>query len=52
MVFSPEGLVNVRLGFSSSNNLEEYEALLAGLRSAKILKVKKLRIHCDIKTVC
>ncbi|KAM2914483.1 hypothetical protein COP2_045004 [Malus domestica] len=35
------------LGFKSSNNEVEYEALLAGLRMAKDLMVKKLTIHSD-----
>ncbi|XP_058180016.1 uncharacterized protein LOC131298549 [Rhododendron vialii] len=37
----------VRLGFSASNNVAEYEALLAGLRSAKTLKVKRIMVYCD-----
>lgn len=38
---------SVRLGFNTSNNVTEYEALLAGLRSVRALNAKKLRIHCD-----
>lgn len=37
VIFSPKGLIleqAVRLGFSASNNVAEYEALLARLRSA------------------
>lgn len=54
VIFSLEGLVleqAVRLGFSASNNVAEYKALLAGLRSAEALKVKKLRVHCDSQLV-
>jgi ribonuclease HI len=45
VLFSPEGLVleqALRLGFSATNNVAEYEALLAGLRNALDLKVSKL----------
>ncbi|KAH7866339.1 hypothetical protein Vadar_019092 [Vaccinium darrowii] len=50
VLFSPEGLVleqALRLGFSATNNVAEYKALLAGLRSAIELKVSKLRVFCD-----
>ena len=51
MVFvTSDGLVlkqTITLGFIESNNEAEYEALLAGLRMAKDLAVKKLAIHFD-----
>ncbi|KAM2654056.1 hypothetical protein EV2_025609 [Malus domestica] len=37
----------ITLGFKASNNEAKYEALLAGLRMAKDLAVKKLAIHSD-----
>ncbi|KAM1559810.1 hypothetical protein ACFX1X_003117 [Malus domestica] len=37
----------ITLGFKASNNEAEYKALLAGLRMAKDLAVKKLAIHSD-----
>ncbi|KAM2402807.1 hypothetical protein ACFX1X_030639 [Malus domestica] len=39
------------LGFKASNNEAEYEALLAGLRMAKDLAVKKLVIHSDSQLI-
>ncbi|XP_076950868.1 uncharacterized protein LOC143623982 [Bidens hawaiensis] len=37
----------MRLEFSSTNNEAEYEALLAGLRMAKKIKVQYIRAHVD-----
>lgn len=55
VIFSLEGLVlleqAVQLGFSASNNVAEYEALLAGLRNVEALKMKKLRVHWDSQLV-
>ncbi|XP_022859516.1 uncharacterized protein LOC111380239 [Olea europaea var. sylvestris] len=51
---SPEGhLLNcaVRFGFRASNNVAEYEALLAGLRLAKEIHVKKLLASSDSQLV-
>ncbi|KAM1885356.1 hypothetical protein ACFX14_038050 [Malus domestica] len=41
----------ITLGFKTSNNEAEYEALLAGLRMAKDLVVKKLAIHSDSQLI-
>ncbi|XP_058189290.1 uncharacterized protein LOC131306877 [Rhododendron vialii] len=38
-------------GFSASNNVAEYEALLVGLQSAKTLKVKRIRVYYDSQLV-
>ncbi|XP_022856703.1 uncharacterized protein LOC111377807 [Olea europaea var. sylvestris] len=51
---SPEGhLLNcaVRFGFRASNNVAEYEALLAGLRLAKEMQVRKLLASSDSQLV-
>ncbi|CAL2247774.1 unnamed protein product [Prunus armeniaca] len=37
----------ITLGFPTSNNEAEYEALLAGLRLAKELSIKKLAIYSN-----
>ncbi|XP_068332940.1 uncharacterized protein [Pyrus communis] len=50
VLVTPDGLMlkqAITLGFKSSNNEAEYEALLAGLRMEKDLAVKKLAIHSD-----
>nr|XP_025682159.1 uncharacterized protein LOC112783427 [Arachis hypogaea] len=47
---SSEGIVvehSLKFSFKASNNQAEYEALIAGLRLAKDLHVKFLKIHCD-----
>ncbi|XP_076953885.1 uncharacterized protein LOC143628100 [Bidens hawaiensis] len=47
---SPEGIELTyakRLNFPSTNNEAEYEALLAGLRIAKGIKVRKVQAHVD-----
>ncbi|XP_068328033.1 uncharacterized protein [Pyrus communis] len=41
----------ITLGLKTSNNKAEYEALLAGLRMAKDLAVKKLAIHFDSQLI-
>ncbi|KAM1244767.1 hypothetical protein ACFX2I_036040 [Malus domestica] len=41
----------ITLGFKASNNEAEYEALLAGIRMAKDLAVKKLAIHSDSQLI-
>ncbi|XP_022895251.1 uncharacterized protein LOC111409432 [Olea europaea var. sylvestris] len=51
---SPEGhLLNcaVRFGFRASNNAVEYEALLAGLKLAKEMQVRKLLASSDSQLV-
>ena len=50
VIVTPDGTVikqSVRLNFNSSNNEAEYEAVLAGLNSAKTLGARNLIIHCD-----
>lgn len=41
----------ITLGFPASNNEAEYEALLAGLRLAKELAIKKLAIYSDSQLI-
>ncbi|KAI5317797.1 hypothetical protein L3X38_037504 [Prunus dulcis] len=41
----------ISLGFPASNNEEEYKALLAGLRLAKELAIKKLAIYSDSQLI-
>ncbi|KAM2356212.1 hypothetical protein ACFX1X_010707 [Malus domestica] len=41
----------ITLCFKASNNEVEYEALLAGLRMAKDLAVRKLAIHSDSQLI-
>ncbi|XP_022858151.1 uncharacterized protein LOC111379057 [Olea europaea var. sylvestris] len=41
----------VRFGFKATNNVAEYEALLAGLRLAKEMQVKRLLISSDSQLV-
>ncbi|XP_028077759.1 uncharacterized protein LOC114279668 [Camellia sinensis] len=51
---SPDGLVieqAITLGFPASNNEAEYEALLAGLRSALRMKATALMVFSDSKLV-
>ncbi|WP_375661169.1 ribonuclease HI family protein, partial [Bartonella sp. CL71SXKL] len=51
---SPEGLIleqAIRLGFDASNNEAEDEALIRGLKKAKVLGVKHLKINCDSQLV-
>ena len=54
VLIAPDGValeLSIRLGFHATNNVAEYEAFLAGLRSARTLKVAKLRVHCDSRLV-
>ncbi|XXG88387.1 hypothetical protein AAC387_Pa12g0601 [Persea americana] len=51
---SPEGLVIEQaliLGFKASNNEAEYEALIAGLNSAKILEARRVVVFSDSQLV-
>ncbi|XP_028076658.1 uncharacterized protein LOC114278742 [Camellia sinensis] len=51
---SPDGLIieqAITLGFPASNNEVEYEALLAGLRSALRMKASALMVFSDSKLV-
>ncbi|KAK3035317.1 hypothetical protein RJ639_034025 [Escallonia herrerae] len=41
----------LRFGFQASNNEAEYEALLAGIRLAHVLKVDSLLVHSDSQLV-
>ncbi|KAF8095030.1 hypothetical protein N665_0345s0010 [Sinapis alba] len=40
-----------RLGFAASNNEAEYEALIAGLRLAKVVRAKRLQAFYDFQLV-
>ena len=40
-----------KLGFPCSNNEAEYEALLVGLKAAKRLGIKKLKVFRDFELV-
>nr|XP_023919270.1 uncharacterized protein LOC112030837 [Quercus suber] len=54
VIFSPEGIRlehSFRLGFKASNNEAEYEALLAGLRTALRLGAQNVEIHSDSRLV-
>ena len=37
----------LRFGFQASNNEAEYEALIAGLRLSRELKVNNLKVYSD-----
>ena len=41
----------IRLGFSASNNLSEYEAILAGIELAAAISTDKLIIRSDSQLV-
>ncbi len=50
VIMTPDDMVieqSVRLDFKASNNEAEYEAVLVGLNSTKILGAMNLIIHCD-----
>ncbi|XP_076948971.1 uncharacterized protein LOC143621433 [Bidens hawaiensis] len=50
ILVSPEGtefMYAIRLSFASTNNEAEYEALLAGLRVAQKMSVKRIQAHVD-----
>ncbi|GKA65738.1 reverse transcriptase domain-containing protein [Tanacetum coccineum] len=54
ILIDPEGMEYshaFRLNFNNSNNDAEYEALLVGLRIAKGMKVKNIRMFVDSKLV-
>ncbi|CAL9022511.1 unnamed protein product [Prunus brigantina] len=54
VIITPEGTLleqAITLGFPASNNEAEYEALLAGLRLAKELAIKKLAIYSDSQLI-
>ena len=51
---SPEGFIveyAIKLDFPTTNNEAEYEALIAGLGLAKVLKVENLKVYGDSKLV-
>ena len=39
------------MGFPTSNNEEEYEALLAGLRMLKQIGAERVQLYCDSQLV-
>lgn len=41
----------MRLGFPTSNNEEEYETLLAGLRMLKQIGAERVQLYCDLQLV-
>ena len=50
VIITPDDTVieqSIRLNFKALNNEAQYEAILAGLNSAKTLGAKNLIIHCD-----
>ncbi|XP_076926872.1 uncharacterized protein LOC143590206 [Bidens hawaiensis] len=50
ILISPEGIeltYVIRLEFPSTNNEDEYEALLAGFRMAQKMKVRRIKAHVD-----
>ncbi|KAI5325335.1 hypothetical protein L3X38_034409 [Prunus dulcis] len=54
VITTPDGTLleqAITLGFPASNNEAEYEALLAGLRLAKELAIKKLAIYSDSQLI-
>ncbi|XP_052197357.1 uncharacterized protein LOC127804524 [Diospyros lotus] len=54
VLVSPEGDTleySLRFSFSSTNNVAEYEALIAGMRIAKKLKVTRLVAHSDSQLI-
>ncbi|KAI5348609.1 hypothetical protein L3X38_001496 [Prunus dulcis] len=54
VITTPDGTLleqSISLGFPGSNNEAEYEALLAGLRLAKKLAIKKLAIYSDSQLI-
>ncbi|CAL9006556.1 unnamed protein product, partial [Prunus brigantina] len=54
VIITPDGTLleqAITLGFPASNNEAEYEALLAGLRLAKELAIKKLAIYSDSQLI-
>ncbi|XP_021818433.1 uncharacterized protein LOC110760479 [Prunus avium] len=54
VIINPDGTLlgqAITFGFPASNNEVEYEALLAGLRLAKELSIKKLAIYSDSQLI-
>ena len=54
ILISPNGLIveqAINLGFPASNNEAEYEALLAGLKSAYYMKATELMVYSDSQLV-
>ncbi|KAI5354380.1 hypothetical protein L3X38_007275 [Prunus dulcis] len=54
VITTPDGTLleqAIMLGFPASNNEAEYEALLAGLRLAKELAIKRLAIYSDSQLI-
>ncbi|CAL2270520.1 unnamed protein product [Prunus armeniaca] len=54
VIVTPDGTLleqAITLGFSASNNEAEYEALLAGLRLAKELSIKRLAVYSDSQLI-
>lgn len=54
VLISPDGLTiehSIALGFPASNNKVEYEALLAGLKSALQLHASELMVYSDSQLV-
>uniref|UniRef100_A0A2N9F8L8 Uncharacterized protein n=1 Tax=Fagus sylvatica TaxID=28930 RepID=A0A2N9F8L8_FAGSY len=50
VIITPDETVieqSIRLNFKTSNNEAEYEAVLAGLKSAKTLEARRLIVYCD-----
>jgi ribonuclease HI len=50
VIITPDETVieqSIRLDFKTSNNEAEYEAVLAGLKSAKTLGARRLIVYCD-----
>lgn len=50
ILISSEGIrveKSFRLGFPISNNEEEYEALLVGLRMSKQIGAERVQLYCD-----
>jgi len=54
VLLSPEGVIipqAIQLTFPATNNMAEYEALLAGLKLALVINVKELRIIGDSQLI-
>ena len=54
ILVSPEGVIAeyaLRFEFPATNNGAKYEALIAGLRIAKELRVDQLQVHSDSQLV-
>ena len=54
ILISPEGIrvmKSFQLGFPTSNNEIEYEALLVGLRMSKQIGANRVQLYCDSRLV-